>query len=453
MNAKLVIKPILAYSTSVRKEATSWRPWGGIQTEADAVKEEAHINAELSALNLDFPVKILPLSLVKNLDQARSVQLDGVDLVIIYGATGDTELIRSFISEKRWTILFLRHKSGPLYPYYEFAHAFLLRRWTDEVSQPGIGLDDVVVDDYDELVKKIRALNGLKGALGRKVVVVGGPSSLFYGQAAADRAKEKWGIEIKTVPYEPDLGDRIKKKMGDPRAVERAKELAQNYLSSNQIKLSTKNEFVINAFILYQVFEDLLNEAGADAITINECMTTIIPMARTTACLPLSLLNDEGKIAVCEGDLVSLPAFSLLHEISNRPVFLNDPTFPHNGVVTVAHCTSPTMLNGKDRERTNLVTHYESDFGAAPKVEFEKGQEVTVLDADFGEKIWVGFKGKVVESTAYPTCRSQMDIEIEGDWKKLLSEMRGFHWVLVYGDFLDEAEYALKKVGIELRRI
>jgi hypothetical protein len=34
-------------------------------------------------------------------------------------------------------------------------------------------------------------------------------------------------------------------------------------------------------------------------------MGTIMPMSQTTACMPLSLLNDEGYLAFCESDFAS----------------------------------------------------------------------------------------------------------------------------------------------------
>ena len=38
----------------------------------------------------------------------------------------------------------------------------------------------------------------------------------------------------------------------------------------------------------------MMTKAGCRAITINSCMGTIMPMSDTTACLPLSTLNDDG---------------------------------------------------------------------------------------------------------------------------------------------------------------
>lgn len=48
-----------------------------------------------------------------------------------------------------------------------------------------------------------------------------------------------------------------------------------------------------------------LAEENTNAITINNCMSTIMPMAQTTACLTLTLLNDSGAMAFCESDSLS----------------------------------------------------------------------------------------------------------------------------------------------------
>lgn len=45
-------------------------------------------------------------------------------------------------------------------------------------------------------------------------------------------------------------------------------------------------------------------------------------------------------------------------------------------------------------------------------------------------------------------CRSQVDVSIDGDCGALAEEMRGFHWMLAYGDHLPETGYALRKNGV-----
>ena len=178
-------------------------------------------------------------------------------------------------------------------------------------------------------------------------------------------------------------------------------------------------------------------------------MGTIMPLSETTACLPLSLLNDSGYTAYCESDFVVIPSGILLHYISSQPVFLNDPTYPHHDVVTLAHCTAPRKMNGKHYEPAKILTHFESDYGAAPKVEMKLGQKITVINPDFNCKRWLGFEGKIIDNPFMDICRSQIDVQIKGDCDTLVKETRGFHWMVSYGNYLNELSYALKKVGVD----
>jgi len=60
---------------------------------------------------------------------------------------------------------------------------------------------------------------------------------------------------------------------------------------------------------------------------------------------------------------------------------------------------------------------------------------------------WFGFRGRIVAVPALDMCRSQMDVEILGDWRRLARELEGFHAVVTYGDYLREVLYALRRVG------
>jgi hypothetical protein len=139
-----------------------------------------------------------------------------------------------------------------------------------------------------------------------------------------------------------------------------------------------------------------------------------------------------------------------LRYIARKPMFFNDPTQPHDGVVTLAHCTAPRKMDGQNAEPVRLLTHFESDYGASPKVEMRKGQKVTNLIPDFANRKWVGFEGEIVDVPFLAICRSQIDVGYKGDTEKLLETMRGFHWMTVYGSHLREARYALAKIGVDV---
>jgi hypothetical protein len=450
----LKVQPILVYETPTRREATSWRNWGGIQTEQDAAEEKTRIETELAKLKQSarFPLTFEPVRAVKNADQAAAASRGGHDATLLYAAGGPGNALKVITESGPWTVMFLRHRSGPTYLWYEIVHPRFLRKTVDDFGQPGMDVDDVVVDNYAEVAIRLRALHGLRNTLGKKIVAVGGPDGWGEGgRKAPEIARTLWKLDIQTVPY-PELAARIQRASSDEKRRKRCLDEAARYLRQPGVTLETARHFVENGFVLADVFRDLLNEAKTDAITINQCMGTIMPMSQTTACLPLSLLNDEGYMAFCESDFVVVPSGILMRYIGQKPVFLNDPTYPHDGVVTLAHCTAPRRMNGSDLEPTRLLTHFESDYGAAPKVEMRLGQKVTNLVPDFNAKKWVGFEGEIVDNPFLPICRSQVDVKINGDCQKVLKEMRGFHWMTSYGSYVAEAGYALKKVGIELVR-
>lgn len=106
-------------------------------------------------------------------------------------------------------------------------------------------------------------------------------------------------------------------------------------------------------------------------------------------------------------------------------------------------------MDGKTPEPVRLVTHYESDYGAAPKVDMRVGQKVTCVIADFSSQIWRGLVGEVVDNPFMPICRSQIELRYSIEDLELAEKMRGFHWAVVYGDYHREVGYALRRLGIQ----
>ncbi|MBP7706298.1 MAG: twin-arginine translocation signal domain-containing protein [Candidatus Aminicenantes bacterium] len=448
----LKVKPILSHEVPTRRHQTSWRSWGGIATEADARAEAGRIRDELAALarKAEFPVEILPVSAVRRAaDVAALNDIAGADVLLVYAAGGWMDVFEALDKTGKDRIFFCRHKSGPVYLWYEIISPRYLRQHTDTLAVKGVDEDDVVIDSQDELLWRLRALAGLRNTLGTRILAVGGPDA--WAQPAGvvpELVADKWKFDIVTVPYE-DLGRLIKEARADAAAVRRAKGRADAYLRQAGTTLETGRPFVENGLLLDEVFRALLKEAGCRALTINGCMGTIMPLAETSACLTLSTLNDDGYLAFCESDFVVIPSGVLLANIAARPVFLNDPTYPHDGIITLAHCTAPRKLDGKTVEPARLLTHFESDYGAAPKVEMRQGQLMTHIAPDFASKRWVGLLGEIAEVPFLPICRSQIDVRYRCDDRTLAKRMPGFHWMSAYGDFSRELPYALRRVGIE----
>jgi hypothetical protein len=450
----LRVQPVLMYSLPVRREQASWKSWGGVQTESAVAEEANRIAAEWQTLSsrAEFPIEVLPLAKATSVEAAARTRDTGADVAVVYPATGSGAMLRAAIPESGNAIVFVRHRSGPIYYWYEALSVRYLRTERPQPAPPNpadaprLSVDDVVVDDPAGLLWRLRGFYGVKNTLGTRIVALGGAQGKYAGEAPMV-ARERFRLEIIEVSYE-DFQKRIRGALDDRARVSLAEHWADRYLAIPRTTLETVRQFVVNAFVLYGAFKDLMSEHSASAFTINRCMGTILPMAETTACLTLSLLNDEGMLAFCESDFVIIPAGILLRHIAGKPVFLHNSTFPHNAMVTCAHCTGPRRMDGARYEPVRVLTHYESDYGAAPKVEMPKGQAVTFLDPEYATLRWVGAKGVVEGNPFYEICRSQQDVRILGNWRRLLNEVRDSHWVMVYGDCLREAGYAAVHLGL-----
>jgi hypothetical protein len=452
----LKVQPILMYRVAQRREATSWKSWGGVQDDRAAAGESKRISEELQSLaaNAGFPMEIRPVVKVRSPEEAARVHENDYDCVIVYPATGSGDTLRACFAPKkdRDTIVFVRHRSGPAYYWYEALSTRYLETGDAGFSQNScldhgnLHVDDVVVDEGDELLWRLRSLYGLKNFIGARIVALGGPWGK-YAPDAPQVARDRYKLSIIDVPYE-QISGRIEAATKDKGLVRTAQRQADQYLSLPNTTLDTEKAFVTNSFLLYNVFKELMVENNAPAFTIRGCMSRILPIAKTTPCLTLGLLNDEGVMAFCESDFVIIPAGILLHYIAGKPVFMHNSTFPHNGVMTAAHCSAPRRLNGVRYEPSRIMTHYESEYGAAPKVEIPVGQQVTFIDPEYSTGRWLGFTGLVKSNPFYEVCRSQQDIELQGDWKKLRNEVRDSHWMMVYGDYLKEITYAARKIGV-----
>lgn len=452
----LRVQPILMYATPQRREQSSWKSWGGIQTTEAAAAEADRIAVELQALaaSSHFGLEILPVAKVASAEEAAAVHRADYDVVVVYPATGSGNTLRACFPREKDALVFVRHRSGPVYYWYEALSVSYLNT-TEKEAAPNApfraSVNDVVVDDIEALRWRLGALYTVKNFLGTRIVALGGAWGK-YAERAPEDARKRHLIEIVDVPYDA-FEPRIRSALADNALMRAAEVWTDRYLAMPNTMLLTDRKFVVNAFILYALFKDLLRENDATAFTIKSCMGTIIPMAETTACLTLGLLNDEGLLAFCESDFVIIPAGILLRYLAGTPVFLHNSTFPHQGVVTCAHCSAPRRMDAKRYEPVDIMTHYESEYGAAPKVAMPVGQEVTFIDPEYSTGRWLGFTGVVEANPLLEICRSQQDVRIQGDWKRLLNEVRDSHWVMVYGNHLEQAAYAARKIGIRFETI
>ena len=458
----LKVQPVLIYANQPFREMSSYKSWGHVNSEETAREEENRINTELGQLKMlaEFAVDFFPLITVTNPQEALKIHEQDYDVVLLYAATGNAALFNACCTRApvKDAIVFVRHRNGPIYYWYESLGDRFLKpvdhpEWAQNtVDNHGpLTVEDVVVDDYEDVLWRLRALYALKNFTGHTTITIGAAGGK-YDASAPENCQKRFKHEIIEITYE-QFEKLYLEYRDNPAIVAKAEMLTDRYLNMPHTQLETQRDFIVRAFIVYGVFKELLNKHQASTLTVLGCMGTMFHAANTTACLSLGWLNDEGYLGLCESDFVLVPAAILMRYITSKPVFMHNSTFPHKGMVTCAHCASPRRMDGVHYNPMRIMTHYESEFGASPKVDFPIGQKVTFLDPHYANPRWLTFTGTVQSNPDFEICRSQQDVLLDGDWKKLKNEARDSHWTMSFGDYKNEVEYLSRKIGIECVRI
>ena len=450
----LIVKPVLIHNIHNRPETLgrgSWRNWGDILSLEKAEEELARIRGELAGVKqrADYPVEILDVARGTDIRQFNDdPDFAKCDVILCYGAGHNINGVQNFGKD---VIMFQRWNSGAVYRHIITISARILRQHTDEQAIPGIRHEDVVVDDATELDWRFRALCGLKNTRDAKIITIGGAGAWAspYGNVP-EMARNRWGFEYHDVPY-PEMRRIIEEAKADSVMTARAQRRAEAHLRIPGTRLETTMQMFTDGYLLDDIFRVLMKDVGTNNITVNSCMQAIMPASRTTACYTLTTLLDDGYQAMCESDFVAIPGAILLGNITGKPFFWANPCFPYKGTSSMAHCSAPRKMDGRTLDPVRIMTHYESDFGAAPWVEFQRGMTTTSVIQGFRADRWVGFGGVIEDVPAnYHACRSQMTIRRNCSDDELLADnLIGFHWITVYGDYRREIGYALRRVGIQ----
>ncbi|HNV00740.1 MAG TPA: hypothetical protein PKK20_12445, partial [Verrucomicrobiota bacterium] len=197
---KLRIQPVLMYHLPTRRDQASWRSWGGVQTEAAVTEEIGRIERELLEIGrrAEFPHEFLPLAPVTSIDAARALAQRDSDVTLVYACTGGGNLLEACLAAKPDALIFVRHRSGPVYYWYEaLSTRFLARRdrggvTTGRSPTPAAHLDDVVVDDPKEVLWRLRALfavNNLRGVITQLSAEIASLKSSIDNNAKASNAQ------------------------------------------------------------------------------------------------------------------------------------------------------------------------------------------------------------------------------------------------------------------------
>lgn len=201
-----------------------------------------------------------------------------------------------------------------------------------------------------------------------------------------------------------------------------------------------KKENLVGIKKAYLVIKRILEEYKADAMTINciNYVNSILYKLNMTPCYALSRLNNEGIPAVCEADVTTLIDFLITVYSSDAPGSMVNPyLFPTDNKILLSHCTSPTshLFNDGKEDDFDIYSYFEEPHLPAGIHVLKSPENITITGiSESSLDRMIIINGRIERNTYLPTCRTQVEISIEGDVKNIANNYDGRHWVYVYGN-------------------
>lgn len=209
----------------------------------------------------------------------------------------------------------------------------------------------------------------------------------------------------------------------------------------NELVMNNNYENLNKSLEIYGALKILINKYNLNGLTIR-CFD-LLSTVKSTSCLALAILNSEGYVCSCEGDIPSLISMYIIKEATNLPSFQANPSSinPITQEVILAHCTLPLKMV----KNYKLMTHFESGLGCAIKGELPL-QQVTVFKASNNLNRFYLKKAKIIENlNEINLCRTQIKLKFD-DVNYFLTNPIGNHHLIVLGEHIEEIQNYINKI-------
>ena len=292
------------------------------------------------------------------------------------------------------------------------------------------GTNDEIVSTVVETFQE----TSLRGRIG----LFGQPSDwLIASGVDRDYLRQRYGIETIDINLQR-LIDGIKT---IPQT--EAEKVAQTLVKHAKAVKEPTSADMLEAAKAYLAIKRICQEERLDAMTIR-CFD-IVKTCGTTSCLALALLNDEGIVAGCEGDMQTLLSMYLAKRLCGEVAFMANPSQLTDQSSVLAHCTIPLTMC----DETTIRSHFESGIGVAI-------QGLLPL-TDYTLFKWGGPKLDryfVTEAKAIEMpynnhfCRTQITLNVNLK-PYLLQHSIGNHHVIIRGRHADQIRQFMRSNGVQ----
>jgi len=302
-------------------------------------------------------------------------------------------------------------------------------------------IDSRSVKEIRSFIQVCEAINALENS---RIGIVGGTSEWIL-TSPDEKEIKRFGPELIKIKTEGLINEM--KEIDYERVKNLSKKLKKQF---GHVEVSEND--ILKAVRVYLATKRLVSKHDLSAITIR-CFDLL--NHNCTACLGMSLCNDEGLVAGCEGDLQATLTMMIVSFLSGRACWMANiaKIDKDKNIVTLAHCTIATRMIA-DLSKATLLPHMESGKGVAVRGPLKKGRVTLVRLGGNLDKMLIA-RGETIRSDMQEQdlCRTQVEVQLEGNVEDYLANALGNHQILAYGDLEQELLDFCKFKGIESIRM
>lgn len=295
-------------------------------------------------------------------------------------------------------------------------------------------------EDIIDVLNKKRSLN--KGSnfplnksekffVNKRLGVVGKPSDwLISSEVNYQVAKAKLGIELIDISY-----DEFKKE------IDEAKDIVDPIVFSNKLNEKVDQKTLEGALKIYSALYSLIKKYRLNGLTVR-CFD-LLGIYHNTSCLALALLNSQGYVTTCEGDVPAMLSMFLIKEKFHQSSFQVNPSYINEieKYGYFAHCTIPLDMVISYK----FDTHFESGLGIGIAGEVNLAK-VTIFKIGNSLDKFEVFEGQIMANLHFKNlCRTQLKIAFCEDISSLVDSPLGNHLIIFKGHHKQEILDLLSK--------
>ncbi|MBQ0024856.1 MAG: hypothetical protein KBT00_03935 [Bacteroidales bacterium] len=260
---------------------------------------------------------------------------------------------------------------------------------------------------------------------GKRIGLLGQASSwLIASEIDVPLVEAEYGVKFVNVPLS-DVENAFASVDEQDRTVKKTVLKMSGYLSDGRTEAD-----LVKAARLYAAIRSICSDNKLDAVTV-KCFG-LLESCSTTACLALALLNDEGTVAGCEGDIPALWTMLYAREVLGKQSFMANPSSSNRSELTIdfGHCTIPLgMVHGY-----RLPSHFESSTGIGISGSLPSGRYRIIKFSGKALDRFYSVEGSVIMNTNVPQrCRTQVrfKFDCEEDFNGFFTTAKGNHIILL----------------------